>query len=62
LGVASFGAAPAAGFLFFSAFGFRFSLLGRIEPFAMTTPLSNHRDEAGAPENLRPAAALVERI
>ena len=32
------GAAPPFGFLFFSAFGFRFSLDGRIEPLAMTTP------------------------
>jgi hypothetical protein len=31
-------AAPAFGFLFFSAFGFRFSFDGRIEPFAISTP------------------------
>lgn len=43
-------AAPPFGFLFFSAFGFRFSFDGRIVPFAMTTP---YRITGPTPERQR---------
>jgi hypothetical protein len=42
--------APPFGFLFFSAFGFRFSFDGRIVPFAMTIP---YRITGRTPERQR---------